>query len=151
MNQNLTDPFNLGEIDDQLINLQIEQIYRMYLPYHQSNYWGMVILDFNLSVIYYIDHGNQSHDPDYVELMDQVELKYNGLIKALLNNVVQSNWEVSSYPLNGSSCEEDLSAILIATVMYFMVQECPVYVPSDQITKLKQKFALWLVEGELPI
>jgi hypothetical protein len=87
--------------------------------------------------------------------MDKVNVVCQYVIRELMNNIDRGSngrdWEVSSYPLNGSSCEEDLSGIFIATVMYFIVQECPVYIPFDQLSNMKQKFALWLIEGLLPI
>jgi len=36
-------------------------------------------------------------------------------------------------------------------VLCFLVQECPVYIPENQLLNLKQKFAFWVIMGELPI
>jgi hypothetical protein len=68
MNRNQAEPFDISSIDDQFIKFQVDKIYRIYFPYHQPNEsWGMIIFDFNLSVIYYVDHGNESDDPVFID------------------------------------------------------------------------------------
>jgi hypothetical protein len=154
MNLDVLERFNFRSIDDQFKNLDMDKIYRIYFPHLQSiGGWGIVVLDFNLSVIYYIDHNNRSDDPDFMELMDKVEEKCNCLISEIwrINGMINdADWEISLFPLNGSCCAEDVSGIFMATVMYFIVQECPVYISEDQLATLKQKFALWLIEGSVP-
>jgi hypothetical protein len=155
MNLDFSEPFNFASINDELENLDVNKIYRIYFPYQLSNEsWSMVILDFNLSVIYFVDHKNHSDDPEFIQLMDKVEVQCNCLIAEFwnLNEMrLDEDWEVTLFPLNGSCCGEDLSGIFVATVMYFIVQECPVYISVDQLSNIKQKFALWLIEGSLPL
>jgi hypothetical protein len=156
-----TTPSNLSAIDDQFKNLDVEKIYRMYFPYRwDQTSWGIVILDFNLNIIYYVDHNNvnnlvdPSDDPDFMDFIDKVEVTFNFLITELwrLNGKINDNtWDVSPFPLNGSVCAEHNSGIFIAAIMYFIVQECPVYIPTDQLSNLKKKFALWLIDGSLPM
>jgi hypothetical protein len=155
MDHNISEHFNFRLMDDQINNLHVDKIYRMYFPYRQANMqWVMVILDFNLSLIYYVDPGNQSADPDFLDFIDKVEVQFNYFISELWNasgKINDVDWEVAAYPLNGSICAEDISGIFIAIVLYFIVQECPVYIPVNQLTNMKPKIALWLIEGSLPM
>ena len=89
------------------------------------------------------------------ELLDNIDLQFNSFLTEIIGDERQTdeniNWDVSLYALNGCYSTEEYSGIFIASVMYFLVQECLVFIPSSQLKILRSKFSLWLIDGALPM
>jgi len=150
---------NLLAIDVQLGNLNASKmnlLSRIYFPYfHSDGVFGMIIMDMKSKCFYYVHHGNQDTDKEFLDtLLEKVVQQFNLLLDEISpadTGGASDEWQISLYPLNTSSCSDHYSGIFIATVLCFLVQECPVYIPENQLLNLKQKFAFWVIMGELPI
>jgi hypothetical protein len=158
MNYNIdSDETQMLLIDPQFGNLtqsDLEKLCRIYLPYLHSNVvWGMVIIDFASKTLYYVYHGIEEAEQELDRLLEKVCKQFSTLLNEIdgVDNNGINDWDISLYPLNASSCPEEFSGIFVATVLYYLVQECPIYIPVSQMSNLKQKFAYWLICGALPM
>jgi hypothetical protein len=160
MNHNLLSEFSgIISTDSQLMALnqvQLENLSRMYFPYLQSDgIWGMIIIDFRVEALYYVYLGIRSDDAELDELLKKVSIQFNTFLNELFSNELNrdevTEWETTIYPLNESSCPEEFTGVFILLVLYFIVQECPVYIPIDQLKNIRRKFSYWLIDGALPM
>jgi hypothetical protein len=139
-----------------LNQVQLENVSRMYFPYLQSDgLWGMIIIDFRVEALYYVYLGIRSDDAELDELLKKVSIQFNTFLNELFSNELNrdevTEWETTIYPLNESSCPEEFTGVFILLVLYFIVQECPVYIPIDQLKNIRRKFSYWLIDGALPM
>jgi hypothetical protein len=157
------DPTDILSIDPQFGNLTpsyVRKLCRIYLPYlHSGNIWGMIIIDFKLMTLHYVCHashnGIQDFDPALDNLLEQISRQFSALLIEIgygrVDNRGFEEWDISLYPLNGSSCSDEFSGIFVATTLYLLVHECPVYIPLNQLSNLRQKFTYWTICGALPM
>ena len=75
----------------------------------------------------------------------------NELFSNELNRDEVTEWKTTTHPLNESSCPEEFIGVLILLVLYFVVQECPVYILIDQFKNIRRKFSYWLIDRALPM
>jgi hypothetical protein len=152
-----SDETQMLSIDPQFGNLtqrDLDKLCRIYLPYlHTADIWGMVIIDFASKTLYYVYHGIEEAEQELDTLLEKVCKQFSTLLNEIdgADNNGIKDWDISLYPLNASSCPEAFSGIFVATVLYYLVQECPIYIPVSQLSNLKQKFAYWLICGALPM
>ena len=114
------------------------------------------MIDIPSETIFYIYHGSPvDAEVETRELLDNIDLQFNSFLTEIIGDERQTdeniNWDVSLYALNGCYSTEEYSGIFIASVMYFLVQECPIYIPSSRLNILRSKFSLWLIDGALPM
>ena len=143
-------------INGQFKDMVIENFHRIYFPHFLGGVWGMVMLDIPSEHIFYIFHGSPvDSDVETRQLLDNIDLQFNSFLTEIIGDERQTdenvNWDVSLYPLNGCYSTEEYSGIFVASVLYFLVQECPIFIPSSRLNILRSKFSLWLIDGALPM
>ena len=143
-------------IDNQFNDMVFEKFHRIFFPHLLGGVWGMVMIDIPSETIFYIYHGSPvDAEVETRELLDNIDLQFNSFLTEIIGDERQTdeniNWDVSLYALNGCYSTEEYSGIFIASVMYFLVQECPVFIPLSQLKILRSKFSLWLIDGALPM
>ena len=155
INNEVTDMLSLDVQLGNLTKTTLDKLSRIYFPYlHSDGVWGLVIIDFKFGTLYYVyHHGIQGADPELDMLLEQISKQFSMLLTEIngADTYGIKDWDISLYPLNGSLCSEEFSGIFIATVLYYILQECPIYIPASQLTNMKQKFAYWLISGVLPM
>ena len=159
MNHNLFREFSgIISTDSQLMALnqvQLENVSRMCFPYlHSDGIWCMIIIDFRVEALYYVYLGIRSDDAELDELLKKVSIQFNTFLNEFFSNELNrdevTELETTIYPLNESSCPEEFTGVFILSVLYF-IQECPVYIPINQLKNIRRKFSYWLIDGALPM
>ena len=87
-------------------------------------------------------------DVNMRELLHNTNLQFNSILTEIIEDESQTdeniNWDLSVYALNGCYSTKEYSGIFIASVLYFLVQECPIFVPSSRFKKRA-------IDGALPM
>ena len=96
----------------------------------------MVMIDIPSESIFFIYHGSPvDADVDTRELLDYIDLQFNSFQTEIIGDEYQTdenmNWDVFLSVLNDFYSTEEYTGIFIASVMYFLVQECPVFIPKS--------------------
>lgn len=134
------------------MNVDITKIHRISLPYESlEGIWAVAITDLGLECIYYLSSWSPTNDPTILDSVEKVNKSINKMLSYWFGPRF-SEWECVLYPYshNYYISNED-SGIFIVTAIYFLVQECPIYIPEDALQDLRKIFSYWLIEGKLPI
>ena len=77
------------------------------------------------------------------DLLKNIDLQFKTFLTEIIGDERQTdenvNWDVSLYALNGCYSTEEYSGIFIASVLYFLVLECPYFHSFESIKNFQIK------------
>lgn len=132
-------------------DIDIAKVYRVYIPHEiLEGRWGLIIIDFKLETIYYLHAYDHINDPIVSDIIESVRLRVNSLIRRRVGPQFR-DWECVQYPYHNNNIDQEDTGVFIIIAVYFFVQECPLYIPSDTLNDIRKIIAYWLLEGKLPM